>query len=382
MAGEEVETSEHAKRVEPTDDENLGYVQVEAPSAATVDVVSRSAVSYQTKDLQSTTSLKIGEASRLRAGAGRVHVNGDLIGGSTPVDVVQAKTAKVMLAGAQLTFDPAPLEVDFGRKAVAMIRRTNDLGALEAGVVRESGLYLLLPGAYEFAYSSPNEMNVRTIDALAVTSKTFAAGAITSAALKPADVRATIVIKQPVRDFPDAVPGDTGAAYPNCHQRSLVIVQRADQTATDWSTGQVHSSRVLANDVAHSLRVFPFTPNEAAHYELVVNNIPVVVDAKPGQKTAVTLERIDVDDVAVTTEKGETRKVRGTYQLYREVGGSWSLVEIADRKAGCDNIANSQWSHFFTKTGIDVPSGKYKVVVSYDTAEQGNKSKEYSVTVP
>lgn len=132
-------------------------------------------------------------------------------------------------------------------------------------------------------------------------------------------------------------------------------------------------------------RVFPsFEAYETAvaHYEIVVNNIPVTVETKPGQTLDFQVERIDVDDVEITTETGAKRKVRGSYQLFRQVGASWSQVEIADRKSGCENIMSTNYATFPTQTGIDVPAGSYKVVVTYDTEEQARKSKEYLVSVP
>ena len=130
-----------------------------------------------------------------------------------------------------------------------------------------------------------------------------------------------------------------------------------------------------------AFKVFPFTAAEAPHhYEVVVNNVIVKVDAQPGQTVTIPIERLDVDDVEVVTEAGATRFVKGTYQVFRQEGSGWRLVSLWDRRVNCSNVAG-MLNTFATGTGLDVPAGTYKVEIKYTTAE-GAKSQEHVVTVP
>lgn len=72
--------------------------------------------------------------------------------------------------------------------------------------------------------------------------------------------------------------------------------------------------------------------------------------------------RIDVDDVERTGPNGQVGTVRGKYSVYSDKG----ILVVKE----CD-----------TNSGVDVPPGKYKVVVSYD-AVGGSKTSDYVVDVP
>ena len=100
---------------------------------------------------------------------------------------------------------------------------------------------------------------------------------------------------------------------------------------------------IPAGQAQLNLRAFKFS--ECA-YELYVPGRTLAL----GQDTAnaVTLHRIDVDDVQVAREDGTTYTVRGTYELH----------------AAGARIAGP----FPTNTGIDALPGDYEIVVQYGTA--------------
>jgi hypothetical protein len=128
-----------------------------------------------------------------------------------------------------------------------------------------------------------------------------------------------------------------------------------------------------------TIKVFPFAASEGAnHYEIVVNNVPVPLQLGPGDTKTIKLERLDVDDVEVTKENGETYMVRGTWQLYRQgPNNAWLPITI---KQDCSNGAG-QAASFPTNAGLDVLPGTYRLVISYTTGE-GPKTQEQTVTVP
>ncbi len=86
--------------------------------------------------------------------------------------------------------------------------------------------------------------------------------------------------------------------------------------------------------------------------------VPVAVAGKPGDPPAVTTwARLDVDDVEVTMDDGSKRVVRGTWSLLHASGSpivSWPGKSGQFKVPGCE-----------TGTGIDLPFGKYKLLVRY-----------------
>lgn len=373
VSGEPTDSNEQDQTIEPTGDESLGYVEADAPAAATTAQLANVGALYRGDS--GFLSMTIGQPLRVKPGTSQVQLQGGLVNGSSTAVIQKTLTTKLPLAGVALTFDGTRIAVDFGHGTSLTAQRTNpDSGAVESGAFGASGTFMLWPGNYTFSYGQ--------LGVLPAVTQTFTAGAITPFDVTPPEVRATLAITQPSRQFPDAVPGNGGASYPNCHAQSAFIVQRADQTGTDWNVGQVHLSAPLPKTNAN-LRVFPFTAAEAPeHFEVVVNNVPMAVTATPGATTKIDIQRIDVDDVTVTTETGATKKVPGTYTLFRQVAASWVQMDIVQRSAGCDGIIGPSYAVFPTQTGIDVPNGTYKAVVTYSTAAASNVTTEYPITVP
>lgn len=88
------------------------------------------------------------------------------------------------------------------------------------------------------------------------------------------------------------------------------------------------------------------------------------------------LGRLDVDDVAVKQPDGSTKMVAGRYSvnaMTKDATGAW--VE------GVGVIWCGGAPAMPTNTGVDLPKGKYKLYVRYETTEAGSKVNEYTVDV-
>ncbi|WP_394824446.1 hypothetical protein [Pendulispora albinea] len=87
--------------------------------------------------------------------------------------------------------------------------------------------------------------------------------------------------------------------------------------------------------------------------------------------------RLDVDHVAVLQSDGTTKIVPGGYRVYRKTGTDPSGKEIfTSSPVACDTPLALP-----TQTGVDLPRGRYKVVVEYSTVEAGRKESIYIVDV-
>src|SRR5262245_29902877 len=86
VIGESVDTTEQDNHVDPTDDENLGFVQVDTPNAVTTDAVGTGAAYYPGNG--SSTSMAFGQPLRVRAGEGSVAIGG-LVSGSQKVTIAK-----------------------------------------------------------------------------------------------------------------------------------------------------------------------------------------------------------------------------------------------------------------------------------------------------
>ncbi|HEY8072699.1 MAG TPA: hypothetical protein VIF62_01280 [Labilithrix sp.] len=229
----------------------------------------------------------------------------------------------------------------------------------------------------------------------------LAGGANATPSLQPAEKRATIHIKKPSsRDLPNPSLGtchvgaqeilvqrnrdNSNAQYgepPSYDQRQTSQPNQPLQDGYVYYGGNegvvAWSAVPLANDT--DVRVFPFTAAQSPmHYELVVSNIPIPLTLNPGDSKTIQLERLDIDDVTVTREDGTTYDVKGSYQLFRQgAAGSW--IPITTR-TDCSNGGAAQQS-WPTATGVDVPAGTYRVLLSYTTAE-GAKTQDNTYTVP
>lgn len=78
----------------------------------------------------------------------------------------------------------------------------------------------------------------------------------------------------------------------------------------------------------------------------------------------ISIYRIDVDDITVTSHNHKIQSVKGSYAVYRLDSGDWQLIATQAP----------------TRTGIDVISGVYRVLVNYvDPITQTNERKVYDL---
>jgi hypothetical protein len=380
---EDVGAGEGDIKIKPADSELLGALLLSRASGVDTAIPGE-------RGTFAGVTLEVGAPARMNPASGCVKFASNAFSLPTEacgVAVERSRTTEVKLAAVKVTYDQTSdegrLRTDFGPRASLVVSQAQQGGLVAVSDGQHVGFRTnpataewvsLLGGEYTFSFG-PKVLEPRTVR-LGPDSKT-------ELDLTPAtDVRATIAIKWPTRENPDA----KHVNYPQCAMNHSYLVHRSIDRTDDGSPtyhgddGVVSFQRLdLASNA--TFKVFPFTASEAPHhYEVVVNNVIVKVDARPGQTVTIPIERLDVDDVEIVTEAGDRRYVKGTYQVFRREGSTWRLLSLWDRRTNCSTVA-SMLNTFPTGTGIDVPSGTYKVVVKYTTAD-GAKSQEHVVTVP
>lgn len=379
-----VESTQQAVRVTPTGEELAGSIQVDLPTG--VSSSGGATISYR------STPINFGIATRFAAGTSSLALVSPYLayGANTDsnVAVVQKQTTVYKLAALKPSWSTSTststLSVDFGPQPRLSAKRL--VGGSWASVFEQgtqtwdstgATAIVVMPGDYSFSW------NLKGIDPITVS---LAQGETKAVNLTPADRRAIIKVAQPLRDFPHA----KSPSYPHCTVTTAYLVQRNRDLPSPVGPGYgTLSSEGVVAFRAHTdapgtqYRVFPFDASEAPmHYEFVVNNIAYRIDAKPGATVTVPVDRIDVDDVQVTNERGQVTTVAGTYMLYREqAGAGWVPVSVWDRQQNCGNVSSYFAGPFSTRTGIDVLPGNYKIVTTYLTLE-GSKTTEQIVKIP
>ncbi len=388
--------------VKPTDSENLGRLTVTTPPGWVLPVnpADDATVAYR------SSAVPFDVAQRLNQGDGTIAFTGKFDRQLVSQNVPIAKGANVTygLGSFKATYDPTTTLVrDFGPKPALKIFFTAP-GNQEVQAYGTNNSYpafwngsptraaLAPPGSWRFSWGLPVLDDVK---------HDLASGENAALSLQPAEKRATIRIKKPSsRDLPNPPA--------SCHVAAQeILVQRNrdnsngqygeppsyDQRQTQQPAGVAiqdgymyyasgegivaWAAVPLANDT--DVRVFPFVATEAPmHYELFVSNLGIPIALNPGDTKTIQLERLDIDDVAVTREDGTVYNVKGTYQVFKQgAAGSWvPLTSRTDCGAGA--AAQATWP---TGTGIDVPAGAYRVLVNYTTAE-GAKTQDNTYTVP
>lgn len=386
---------EAEKRIKPKDSENLGRLQVNWPQGwqAAINAADDATVTYR------NGGVVIGVQSRLKEGDGCLALGTRF--GTTLQDCTVAltknKTTTFDLSALKVTYDATAtgkLAVDFGPKPTLSIRRKNPASPGSEPVIwnqGNSGYFngsntrgvITLPGDYVFSWGLPilDEKN-----------ESLAKGKFETVNLDPAEKRATIKVKAPTRELPNAAFG-CGSAH-----RNFLIQRNADNSAgaygePDGSVQQQGAGGATSEGIVAwqalpltkdtDFRVFPFAASEGAmHYEYVVNSVVVPLDVKPGKTVTVPVERLDVDDVEVEKEDGSTYNVKGQYVVYKQgPNNSWLPITQYQQSyyGGCSGT-RAAWSAP-TGTGLDLPPGTYRLVITYNTAE-GAKTKDEVVTLP
>lgn len=403
-------------RVKPKDGETLAQLVVTTPPGWTLSTNPADDGSATYRGAGVTTDLKLNTPARLNANATPTPITFsgkfDYPFTATNVTLTKGKTTTLALGSLKPTYVPASdptstLWRDFGPRPHLTVGFTAPGATAEVAVI--GGLtfpafwagapqkaLLAPPGAYRFSWNLPILDDVK---------RTLGDGENATVSLAPPDRRATIIVKKPAsRELPDVTfpgswchaPTSTFLVQRNADNSSLTLGEPTswDQNAavrslpakpileggTQYSAAEkIASWAALAMKDDTTVKVFPFAASEGtAHYELVVNGVPTIVDLKPGDTKTFQLERLDVDDVEVTKEDGSTYTVRGTWKLFRQ-GPNNSWIPVTHR-TDCSTGPGAQVA-FSTNAGLDVLPGTYRLVFSYTTAE-GAKTQEQIVTVP
>jgi hypothetical protein len=380
---------DQAKRIDPTDDENLGLLQVVLPT-------NLGNLDYQWSVSYRSTAVSAGTASRFTAGTGCIVVTSPYASPAQKcgIEVLKKQTTNDDLAALKVAYAATatgPLAVDFGPSPSLRVFRTQDpvapattgteIAFAQAGSVPWNGApvtpVITVPGDYRFSFGVGILDDVKK----SVSGKSNLAFDIT-----PADKRAHVKVKVPQRDFPDATWQCSGTNRNYLVQRNKVDVPgQGEPPGYDIRNNRSYygpGEGIVANkgfvlNVDYDFKMFPFTTAEAPmHYDYVVNNQVFALDLTAGKVVTVPVDRIDVNDVTLTKETGEKYTVQGTWQLFTPgPNNSWVPFLVRDCAAGQAAFSAP------TKTGVDVLPGNYRVVVSYTTAE-GGKTQEYVISVP
>lgn len=386
---------EQEKRINPQDSENLGRLQLEAPTGwkLSPDTTTDATVSFTAPNVHE--ALEFGTPVRVLASTGCATVRSKLAWETKVcgIEVKKNKTTTLRLGALGVSQDATRLAVDFGPKAEFKVFHTPGEGTEHEIARAVFETTLVAPGQYRVASSLP---------LLGEVKKTIAEGKVEEIALATKDLRATIVIQPPAqRELPNAPPEA-------CQTRDRVfVVQRnrdggeAEPRPQDQRTYQSNQSaypegyvrnkadpivayRALPVSETTSLRVFPFTTAEAPkRYEVVVNGLVEPLDVKPGKTVVVQLDRLDVGDVEVQREDGSKYMEKGTFKVWRKRSGSqWEpIVRRTGQYSDCSGQEHTVQSSFPTGHGLDLLAGDYRVIVDYTTAE-GGKQQEFVVTLP
>jgi hypothetical protein len=428
--GEQVETgdqSDEELRISPKDSEALGRLVVNGPAGWLFPPTPANDATVRYSAGAGSPTVQFGTPVRIRDTSGCIEVTskfGTNVTKTCNVAVTKNNTTTVNLGSITARYDgsnavTSPLYRDFGPRPALTIRHTPG-GGVATETERTLSTFtnvpstdpfwggnpsraaLVAPGEYRFSWGIPILDDVR---------KTIADGEQATLQLAPEDRRATIVIKPPVRELPDAPPETCQTT-----DRSFLVWRNVAPTAAvangephprdqrDWQAATsknfddaprsggsdreaILQWRPLPVRSDTTLRVFPFTAAQTSQrYDIVVNGMVQVLDVRPGATSEVTLERLDVDDVEVEREDGSTYKARGTYVVWREnpaAPNNWIPVQRRTGQFGdCSGSAPSVTQRVFpTNTGVDVLPGSYRVQVRYNTAEQSNKELDFFVKV-
>jgi hypothetical protein len=380
-----------ADEINPTDSENLAKLKVTQPSMQGQPQPYTYSLTYR------NAGIAIGQEYRLVKGPGQLQITNTLFdqGFAFVNHELVTGTNEVKLAAFTARWDRSansPVAVDFGQKAQLSATMINGqpnttrrllnpqanaaVGALDG---TESQPFVIFSGDYTIGFGAA---------ILGEQTQTFAPGQFKRLDLTPPDKRATLRVHAPARSFPHPT---AQCEPPN---RNFLVqrnkpVPTMSQQAEPWSGSNpsytnayfgivAQQSYPLAQDL--TVRMLPFLATEAPmHYEYVVNNMAMPLDLQPGQTQDLYVKRIDVNHVLVTREDGTTYTQPGYYRVWRDVNGLWQPVKLMSGDSNCYNVTAGR-DAFPTRTGIDVLPGKYKVVISYSTAD-GAKTQEHILTM-
>jgi hypothetical protein len=217
------------------------------------------------------------------------------------------------------------------------------LGTLARTSTGASG-FALLEGSYEVNFG------VGGVDGVPVV---LAAGDTKKVTLTDTTKRRVARIQAPTRDMPEAACGGLdGKSY-----RILVSGNSSD-----------YADAAMPDGSELDVGVAPSKGN--ASYQLHVgawrDTVPVPLPAAGQGPLTFKLGRADIDDVLINATQP---RVPGTYQIYRTDASGSRIAPMLS----CEPK---------TKSGTDLPPGKYRIEVKYKTVEAGDKVDVHMLDVP
>jgi hypothetical protein len=267
----------------------------------------------------------------------------------------KAKTLQ-LLAGLRVRLG-TELKRDFGLRLGTFSRPIEGTPAYTG---KDEGFPFTLDPTYQVetgaVFAKPNRTyEVRWGFADGMEFTTGAAATITTANLSNVTGRQRVEFVPPVRELGNACVSSTGNSmrlsapnvspyrefYVNISKESLIVGFNPKIFRSETPPKVVYRLPCLSDDVS------------------------LTYGALGGAPLQINIGRIDVDHVDVTTASGTVEQREGTY-------------EVLNPKTGL-RVTNDE--RYKTGTGLDVPPGTYKVVVSYQ-ADTGTKTFTEVVTVP
>jgi hypothetical protein len=204
--------------------------------------------------------------------------------------------------------------------------------------------FALLEGSYEVNFG------VGGVDGVPVV---LAAGDTKKVTLTDTTQRRVARIQAPTRDMPEANCGGLeGKSY----------------RISTFGRGSVHADAAMPDNAELDIGIAPSKGNVS--YQLQVGawreSVPVPLPALGQGPLAFKLGRADIDDVLINATQP---RVPGTYQIYRtDASGNRGAQMLR-----CEPK---------TKSGVDLPPGKYRIEVRYNTVEAGDKIDVHMLDVP
>jgi hypothetical protein len=394
-------------RVRPGDSENLARLTIALPTGSCLPggTCSRPLTSGSFNLSVDGASVTLGQTLRLKPGEHSIASNG----GVARVSVAAGEIRNYVLAVARSKCSPSPLPnvpfTDFGKniavtnvacpsKALSSIPVIANLASISpyfAGSCTSLLTKFGTPGTPCSAYSSYAVTGVRSGNdaCVAVTSINAqtacenatagnwswigSANSTATSTLLPTDIafvpntyqvtahttpQSFTLTEGSIAEIPVAL--DTVGSVPEMFATSIKFADAADLPSVG-NAGQITSSCgtrgfTIASLGRATLNLRAFV--DACTYTLNVagRQLPLSQNAA----NAITLQRIDIDDVTVTREDGSSYLAKGTYELF--FGGNRVVAPTP------------------TNTGIDVLPGTYELVISYSTAD-GPKTQRQTLTL-
>jgi hypothetical protein len=391
--------SEQNDTLHPQGDETMGSLLVTAPPGVTL-----SAGGLDFSVSINGTAVPVGTETRVKAGRQCLHLSTKRWHGGPATEftqtisdcsltIVAGQTTTYALSGLRVTYDDARLTRTYGVRPYAgvfqyqspsdpAISDTNVFGEddLMAGPAAEVGPH---PASWTFRHASGAAEVVPVVAGhyrthfavanIAGSSTDVAQGQIVDWDITPSEWRQAIRFDSPRREFGDP-PG-----HPHCGRTPGYVIE-ADRSM--WNDRD--DSAPFANVGSPTRWLAPADAGgKAVTYTLSIYGITQSLSATAGGMTNITPHRIDVDDVELTTETGETRKVPGTYTVgIVDAAGverphPFRAYDQADFNGG--HPICRERSEFPTKTGIDVLPGSYVVHVRWVDGA-GTKTRDLPVT--